>query len=182
MKAAQLLAFLVLVSVPAAAKADGPPAGDPLAALAWFVGGTWVSEIKSPDGRALRVETNFHWAGHGRALKYVVHFHGAERAVPQYEGMYFWHPGKKHVAMVQVDRSGNLTESVITVEGETVTQENQATAADGTTRPQRVTVTRRGEDAFEFKASVQREGEWVEAVALTYERRRDAADGKKPSP
>ena len=61
-------------------------------------------------------------------------------------------------------------------------QENQATTTGGTTRPQPVTVTRRGDDAFDFKAMVQREGEWVAAVALTYERRRDAADGKKPAP
>ena len=66
MKAARLFAFLVIAAVPAPATADGPPAGDPLTALAWFVGGTWVSEIKSPDGRAPRVEMSVYWGTAGR--------------------------------------------------------------------------------------------------------------------
>ena len=171
------LACLVLVcTVAASARAAEPPAGDPLAALSWLAGGTWVSEIQASDGRPLRVESKFDWAEHGRALKYVIHFRTAERTIPQYEGVYFWHPGKKQIHMLQIDRSGNITESVATVDGDTIKQENQATAADGTTRPQRVSVARKGDDAFEFKALVQRDGEWADAVGFTY-KRKGAAKG-----
>jgi hypothetical protein len=158
------------------ALAAAPPAGDPLAPLGWFVG-TWVADITGSDGKPLRVETKFEWAEHGRALKYSIHFKTGDQTIPQYEGMYFWHPAKKQIAMIQVDRNGNVTESIAKVEGDTLTQENQATTADGTTRPQRVAVVRDGNDAFRFKALVQREGNWVEGLNLTY-KRQSSGSGK----
>ena len=163
---------LVLVTWANAARAAEPPADGPLAKLAWLAGGTWVADLKGQDGRATRVECRFDWAEHGKALKYVIHFKAEGGPVPQYEGIYYYHPAKKHIAMLQVDRAGNVTESVVTAEGDTLAQENQTTTADGTTRPQRVKVTREGPDAFSFKAMVQRDGQWVEAVAFTYKRER----------
>jgi hypothetical protein len=174
MKLTSTVLGTLLVLVSGSSRAAEPPPGDPLLALSWFVGGSWVAEIKSSDGRAMRVESKFAWADHGRALKYVIHFTSGGETVPQYEGVYYWHPGRKHIAMLQTDRGGNVTESVVTVEGTTLKQENQATQADGTTRPQRVCVTRRGDDTFDFTALVQRDGAWVEGVSLTYKRQRAA--------
>lgn len=162
-----VVAFLMLVS---AARAAEPPADHPLAALSWLVGDAWVAELQSSEGKPLRVEARFEWGRSGRTLHYVIDFSAGDRTVTQYEGTYYWHPGRRQVAMVQVDRNGNVTESVAKVEGGTMTQENQATQADGTTRPQRVSTVRKGDDEFEFKALVQRDGEWVEAVGFTYRR------------
>ena len=153
-----------------ALRAAEPPADHPLAGLSWLVGGVWAAQLQSSDGTPQRVEARFDWGGSGRTLHYVIDFKRGDQAATQYEGTYYWHPGRKHIAMTQVDRSGNLIESVANVEGGTMTQENQATQADGTTRPQRVSVTREGEDAFVFKAMVQRDGQWVDAVGLTYKR------------
>lgn len=165
-----VVAGILISLAPTAAQ---PPADHPLAAISWLVGGMWVAEIPSSDGRPMRVETRFEWSEHGQSLKYVVHFKSADKTVPQYEGMYYWHPGRKHIAMVQVDRSGNVTESVAKMDGDALTQENQATQTDGTTRPQRVRIVREGDNGFAFKAMVQREGEWVDAVAFTYKRDRE---------
>ena len=170
MKSASL-ALAALLILMQSSQGAAPPAGDPLEALSWFVG-TWEAEIKASDGRAMRVETKFEWAEHGRALKYSIHFHSGDGSVAQYEGLYFYHPAKKHIAMIQVDRSGNVTESVASLNGDTMEQENQATTADGTTRPQRVRAVRMGDDAFEFTALVQRDGEWVQGISLTYKRQR----------
>ena len=174
MKKVWPLLFIATALISYSATAAEPPADHPLAAMNWLVSGVWVAEIPSSDGRPTRVETRFEWAEHGRMLKYVVHFKSADRTVPQYEGMYYWHPGRKHIAMVQVDRSGNVTESVATMDGATLTQENQATQTDGTTRPQRVRIVREGDDGFSFRAMVQREGEWVDAVGFTYKRQKEA--------
>ena len=152
----------------------------PLAPLAWLEGGTWVSQLQSPDGRPLRVECRFTRGAHGRTLRYTIDFKTGDATTPQYEGVYYWHPGKKQIHMIQVDRAGNLTESVATVDGDTMRQENIATHADGTSSPQRVSVTRKGDDAFEFKAMVQRDGQWVDAVGFTYRRERDAAEAPRP--
>jgi hypothetical protein len=157
-------------------RAAEPRADHPLAALSWFVGDKWVTELQSSDGRPLRVEARFEWGRTGRTLHYVIDFTTGDRTVTQYEGTYYWHPGRRQIAMVQVDRNGNVTESVAKVEEGTMTQENQSTQADGTTRPQRVSVVRQGDDAFAFKAMMQRDGRWVEAAAFTYQRER------KPSP
>jgi hypothetical protein len=120
----------------------------------------------------MRVEFKCDWSEHGRALKYVIHFKADGQTIPQYEGMYYWHPAKKKLAMVQVDRNGNVTESLATTDGGNLTQENEATTADGTTRPQRVTVTRDGDDAFAFKAMVKRGDEWLEGLSLVYRRQK----------
>ena len=165
-----LVATLLLVSRPLPAAA--PAEHSPLAELSWLVGGTWVAEVRSSDGPPMRVEFKCDWSEHGQALKYVIHFKTADETIPQYEGMYFWHPAKKKLAMVQVDRNGNVTESIATTDGGNLTQENEATTADGTTRPQRVTATRNGDDAFTFKAMVKRGDEWVEGLALVYRRQK----------
>jgi hypothetical protein len=172
-KASAVIAMVVVLCI----RTGGaePPAGDPLAALGWLVGGTWVAEIQNSGGQPMRVESRFEWAEHGRALKYVIHFKAGDRVTPQYEGVYFWHPGKKQITMIQTDRNGNLTESVATMDGTTLKQENVATQSDGTSRPQRISVARRGDDAFDFKALVQRDGEWVEGAGFTYRRQRSAA-------
>ena len=172
MNGSRALCIEILMLLTTAARAAEPPADQPLSALSWLVGGTWVTELRSSDGRPTRVEARFDWAGHGRTLHYVIHFKRGDETVMQYDGLYYWHPGRKQIAMVQVDRDGNVTESVAMVDGNTMTQENQATQTDGTTRPQRVSVTREGDDAFAFKAMVQRDGQWLDAVGFTYKRER----------
>ena len=172
--------LLLPAAAAAAARSVEPPADHPLAPLSWLVGGTWVSRIDSPDGAPTRVECRFQWAENGQALKFVIHFKAGDEVVPQYEGMYYWHPGKKRIQMLQVGRGGNVTESVVTVDGARMAQENEAARADGTTSPQRVSVTRTEADAFEFKAQVLRDGQWVEAVGFTYRREPDRAAGPKP--
>lgn len=163
--AAVLLSFTVISS------GAEPPADHPLTPLAWLAGSTWIMDIDNPDG-PMRVESTFEWAGHGQTLKYVIDFKRAGESFRQYEGLYWWHPGKKQITMLQVDRKGNVTESVVTLEKDGFSQDNQAVTTDGTSHPQRVRVTREGEDAFAFKAMVRRGEEWVDAVAFTYKRQR----------
>ena len=138
MRAWRILVAVGVLALAPVAWAIEPPSDNPLAGLAWTVGGTWVAEVKDSAGQPMRAETKFDWGGHCRTLKFVIHFKTAGGTVTQYEGVYYWHPGKRQIAMLQVDRGGNVTESVAKLEGATLTQENQVTLADGTTRSQRV--------------------------------------------
>jgi hypothetical protein len=159
----------LLAIAPSMSRAVDEPA-DPLAPLAWTVGGKWVGEVKASDGTPLVAEATFDWTGHHKALKFAVVFKANGKATPQYEGAYFWHPGKKKIVMIQTDHQGNLTESELVVDGKAFKQANQVFAIDGTTRQQRAEWVREGDDAFAFKATVPKDGEWVQVVAFTYKR------------
>ena len=72
--------------------------------------------------------------------------------------------------MIETDRHGNLTESELTIDGKIFKQENHVFATDGTKHEQRAEFTREGDDAFSFKASVPKNGEFVQVVGFTYKR------------
>jgi hypothetical protein len=149
------------------AHADG---ADPLEPLAWAAGSTWAADIKTNDGSLLRIEATFRRSGHKKTITYDVVFKTNEKSYSQYEGTYFWHPGKKAITLVEVDAQGNTTEGVLTPEGTMLVQHNNHTQADGTVQEQRVEIVRKGDDAFAFEAFVKKEGEWARAVGFTYNR------------
>ncbi len=72
--------------------------------------------------------------------------------------------------MLQVNRQGDVTESVVTFEAGKMLQENEAHSANGSRQLQRVEVTRDGDNRFRFKAAVKQGDAWMDAVAITYER------------
>ncbi len=146
------------------------PADDPLGKFSWLVGGKWVAEIKTPKGEPLTVEMTCQWTGHKKALKYAVVFKTKEEVVPQYEGMYWWNPAKKEISLLQIDRGGNVTESLVTIEGDKWTQKNTLTRLDGTKQEQRAEFVRENADTFSFKAFIPKGDQWVEAVAFKYKR------------
>jgi hypothetical protein len=142
---------------------------DPLAALAWCVGGKWVTEVADAD-KPLTIQTTFEWAGHKKAIKYAITVTAGGKTTTQYEGAYWYHPGKKSLVMLQIDKLGNVTESIVTPDATGFKQTNTVSAVDGAKREQRVEVVRDGDDAFNFRARVPKDGDWVEAVTFTYKR------------
>jgi hypothetical protein len=149
------------------------PAADstsPLDPLAWAVGGKWSADIKTRDGAPMHVEVAFRWSDHKKAITYDVRFQTKDKSFTQYEGMYFWHPGKKAIVLVEVTAQGATTEGTLQAEGSKLVQMNLHTHPDGTTQEQRVEIVRQGDDAFAFEAHVKDKGEWVKAVGFTYQR------------
>ena len=182
MSSRRRFALLILTTVMLGAPLGAPGAFmsdpvDPLEPLAWTVGDEWVAEIPDGDGKPLTVHVVFQWASHHKAIDYVVSFESQGKRTPRYEGTYFWHPGKKRIALLQLDYLGNVTESTLTAEGKILKQENVLTTTDGVKHEQRVELTRTGEDTYEFKALIPRDGQWVEAVAFPYKRVRDKRPG-----
>jgi hypothetical protein len=161
---ASLWAFL-----PSRIRADADGA-DPLEPLAWAVGGVWAADIKTGDGSPLRVEATFRRLGHKKTITYDVVFKTNDKSYSQYEGTYFWHPGKKAITLMEVSAQGNTTEGVLIPEGTMLVQRNVHTQADGTVQEQRVEIVRQGDDAFAFEAFVKKEGAWARAVGFTYNR------------
>ncbi len=141
--------------------------------LAWLAG-VWTAELNGPNGKPMTIETTFEWSRHRQALNYVVVFKGDGDPVTQYEGLYFYHPGAKEVRLLQTNRSGNVTESVVTFDDGKMLQENKAYSVDGTLNQQRVEVTQKGETQFEFKGFAKQGDTWVDAIAITYKRAKGA--------
>lgn len=143
---------------------------DPLAPISWAVGGKWVADIKTADGNPLNVTATFRWSGHKKAITYDVAFKTKDRSFSQYEGTYFWHPGKKEVVLVEVSAQGSVTEGVLKASGTKLVQENLNLQKDGKTQEQRVEIVRKGDDSFAFEAFVKTDGKWAKAVGFTYDR------------
>lgn len=69
-----------------------------------------------------------------------------------------------------MDNEGNLTESLLLVNGGKLNYEELIYQADGKTLPVRAEVTHEGENAFVFTASVARKGVWPEVFRAEYKR------------
>jgi nitrogen fixation protein FixH len=166
------LAFVPLSDgVIAAEAADAED--NPLEPLSWLAEGTWIAEVKSPNGKALTVHGKFDWAANKRALKYAIVFKDKSHEVPHCDGMYWWDPSKKQVRLLQVDAEGNVTESVLDTRSEPLKQQNRQTRPDGTMQEQRVEISRNDDDSFQMRAFMPKDGEWVQAAAFDYRRVRD---------
>jgi hypothetical protein len=168
---------VVVFTITTASGTRADDLNDPLGPLAWTVGGAWIAEIQDDNGKPLSVHVSFKWASHHKAIDYVVSFESQGKRTPRYEGTYYWHPGKKRIAMLQLDYAGGVTESTMTVDGKLLKQENVLTTSDGVKHEQRVELTRTGEDSYHFKALIQRDGQWVEGVAFPYKRIHDKKAG-----
>lgn len=163
--------LLLMAAAPAAAQT-----GTPLDEFAWLVGGTWVAEVKNPEGKTtLRIESTCRWSENRRQIRFVTHFITPEKDVPRYEGFYAFHPGKKKVAYWYTDEKGAFSEGTAQSSGDTAEFELENVSPSGQTMPIRSTIWREGDDAYSWKAYVQKDGQWTEAVSLRYVRRKESA-------
>jgi hypothetical protein len=164
-----LLAFPILVVSGTSRAADSP-----LQPLSWLVGGTWVAELNPAKGDPLTVRMTVEWTAHKQTIKYTIVFKTKDAEFTQYEGTYFWHPGAKEIRLVQVDRTGQVTEGVTTIADGKWTAKNTLTRLDGTTQEQRSELKRDSDDAFHFRAMIPKGDEWVEGLNIIYNRMKEA--------
>src|SRR5262245_20629955 len=143
------VAVFLALAIRSASAADSP-----LQPLGWLVGGTWVAELKPPKGDPLTVQMKVQWTEHKQAIRYAIVFKTKDSEFTQYEGTYYWHPGSKEIRMLQIDRGGQVTESVVTINDKKWDLKNTLTRTDGTKQEQRAELVRDGDDVFRFRAFV----------------------------
>ena len=142
----------------------------PLSALAWFVGGTWMSEVKDPsDGSVTKVEERIRWSPNCQAIVFNVNFNGK----PHYDGFYAYNPATRKIDFYYTSSEGELTIGTVTpdADGKTFLQEFDIMHANGTTGHVRSTLVRDGENAYEFSVLMQKNGDWQQAFHIRYERK-----------
>ncbi len=137
--------------------------------LGWCAG-EWRAAGKGPDGKPMTVEVRTRWSENHRALVFDVAFVSETRRTQAYHGMYVWNPEKQAPVMYQVNDEGVLTEGEISWEGATQIQNNRGFSAPGMTFRSRTTLTRDGNDAYDWHAFFEKDGKFIEVLHLRYER------------
>ena len=141
----------------------------PLEPVAWLVGGTWVTDIKSPDGRVTHVENNISWAPNHQAIQFLTRFNG----LPHYNGFYAYDAAKKTIEFFYTSSDGDLTigSAIPDADGKTLRQNFDLTDAKGEVTPIQSTVVRDGDNAYWFTVFLQKNGTWSPEFKIRYERK-----------
>jgi len=164
-----LLSFVVTVNCAAQSKAEAPKPS-PLEPVAWFVGGTWVSDVKDPqDSSITHVESKIDWAPNHQAIEFLVRFNGH----PHYNGFYAYNAAAKTIGFYYTSSEGALTigTAVPDADGKTLRQEFDTTHGDGRVSHVRSTIVRDGDNAYWFTVFLQKNGEWSPEFKIHYERK-----------
>jgi hypothetical protein len=145
----------------------------PLGPVAWLVGGTWVSDVKSPDGapagQVTHVENNISWAPNQQAIEFLTKFNGR----PHYNGFYAYNAATKTIEFFYTSAEGDLTigKAVPDSDGKTLHQDFDLTSANGKVSHIRSTIVRDGDNAYWFTVFLQKNGEWSPEFKIRYERK-----------
>ena len=166
---AVLCLVLALLGNCAAQSSAAAAAKSPLEPVAWFVGGTWVSDVKSPDGQITHVENNIDWAPNHQAIQFLTKFNGQ----PHYNGFYAYNAATKKISFYYTSSNGQLTIGTATSDpdGKTLQQEFDTTQPDGKVGHVRSTIVRDSNDAYWFTVFLQKNGEWSPEFKIRYERK-----------
>ena len=153
-------------------KPAAPPQApqDPLAPVAWFVGGDWVSEVKdNSDGSVTHVDNRIRWSPNHQAIVFNVEFNGK----PHYDGFYAYNPASKKIEFFYTNSEGQLTIGTATpdADSKTLHQEFDIMHPDGTTEHLRSTIERDGNDAYWFSVLMSKSGNWEQVFRIHYVRK-----------
>jgi hypothetical protein len=164
------IALVLAINAIAVGQAAPRSAASPLEPVAWFVGGTWTSDVKDPDdGKVTHVENRLTWAPNHQAIQFVTDFNGK----PHYNGFYAYDPAKKAINFYYTSEEGQLTvgTAMPDADGKTLHQEFDVMQPNGGTNHIRSTIVRDGNDAYVFSVFMNQGGEWKQLFQITYKRK-----------
>ena len=166
---------LALLGAKLIAQANTPAApakSEPLSAMAWFVGGTWTSDVKNDqDGTVTHVAERIRWSPNHQAIVFNVDFNGK----PHYDGFYAYNPATNKIGFYYTNSEGELTIGTVTpdADGKSFHQEFDIMHTNGTTGHLRSTLVRDGDNAYGFSVLMNKDGEWQQVFHIRYERKPD---------
>ncbi len=120
----QVLSLLIGSWQGAAGKAAAP--GEDLKPILWMIG-DWTAVEEG-----LTVRLNARLAPNGQAILFHLDFEKDGTVTPKYDGMYYWHPGKRQFMVTQVSSEGNVAQGTYTQQGATADQLVEVAARNGT--------------------------------------------------
>jgi hypothetical protein len=167
--------FLLLLNLTplAAAQAAAPGGGAKrqinLSPLAWFVGGTWTSEVRDAKAQTVtHVENRMTWSPNREAIEFQTDFDGT----PHYNGFYAYNAASKAFNFYYTSSDGELTTGTATLDpdGKTIHQDFEITHNNGKTDHLQSTIVREGNDAYWLTVSAQKNGQSTQLFRIRYER------------
>ena len=141
-----------------------------LSPVEWFVGGTWVTDIKNPQsGATTHVENHITWAPNHAAIQFVTDFNGK----PHYNGFYAYDAAAQAVKFYYTSETGDLSIGTATPDpdGKTLRQDFEITHPNGKTEHYRSTIVRDGENSYQFTVLGQQNGDWKPLFQVQYQRK-----------
>jgi hypothetical protein len=173
MKKFLLSGCLLLTLALRASDAPASAPTSPLAPLESLIGGVWIGSLPVPAGKPpVQIELTFSWTENHRAIRFDSAFVGKDKRQPYTSGLYAWDGAKGKLVIFYVSNAGELTEGVITPEGDTLVNELTVTEPGGTTYPVKVRLTKAGPDVFTNEIFLMKDKEWAPFVTVKYERQK----------
>ncbi len=158
----------------------GQPAApsDHLKPILWMAG-NWEGVEKGSDG-TLKVLLTVTLSENGQALLYKAAFAKGGKIIPKYQGMYYWDPEGKGIAMMQISDEGNVAHGTYSPAGESEADQLVKVVSSGSTFELKSHYNLE-RDGFHFAGQFRPAGkqEWVPAVEVDYKRIDGPAAGKK---
>lgn len=148
---------------PDAAPASAPTAADPLAPVAFLVGGTWVGEGRWPDGSPLHVEIRYFWGPTKRLLHFETHDLARGPRQLLYEGLIFFDSKRGRIVQWNVRPTGAIDESEFT-RADSTGLEVRAANTWSIIRPT-------GPDEFRWELRVRQDTTWRTILDAPHRRR-----------
>jgi hypothetical protein len=106
-RAARALACLLAVAAAAGAQAQSAAAAASLEALASWVGGRWVAQFDTPDGRKFTVARTYQWTFDRRLLLGRSWADGEAKTRQTRETLFWWNPDTKRIEFQDfIDQGG----------------------------------------------------------------------------
>jgi hypothetical protein len=162
------LLFAVLFAVTATlAISQTATAADPLAPVAWLVGGTWKAEVPNPNGGAARkIEQRMERTLGGKAVRFVTKFDG----VVEYEGFFAYDAAKKQVVFAYPSASGDVTTGIVAAAPEGLLMDFTISDAQATATHYQVHVKKSGPDDYTWALFASADGGWSPLFQVKYHR------------
>ena len=171
-----LWAMLAPLTPPVSAQTNTAEASQ-FAPLRWLLGGRWEASTETQNGE-LGLSMQFRLGPPRQTINWALVATNDRGSLPLNQGLMYWHPRKESLAIVIVNREGEVTESSGVVTSEALEIEGVQLTRDGSATPVRVVLARTGEREF-VQTSFTREGDaWAEQSALTFRRTEDSASSQ----
>jgi hypothetical protein len=157
------------------ASADKPPEppkqANPMDPLAWLVGGVWTADAAKLAPGMLRIETQYVWSDNHRFLRFTTHFVSTQGTLRNYDGNMYWDPARKALRMWYLSASGEMTESLIALDGDRWQMDFAGTNFEDKPAQLRVIVDRKSSDLYHWSLSEKAGDLWKPLLGLDYARK-----------